>query len=133
MNMASSWLNIVAFSFLIYCVGCSKRIDPRPYLFQPYSPPPPQAEIRQHRERINAYLAAHPEITPDQRGLLEAGVLGEGVTKEQARLILWHTPDKIEHAPLKYEADEMWFYHLTHANYYLYFKDELLIKIDHRR
>ena len=120
---------------LLAFMGC-RSVDPAPHLLD-FRPLPSAAEQKQYREeydkKIAAYFGAHPELTVMQRGLLSDRVVGEGLTKEQVRMVRQNLPDKIETKLLKYDADEMWFYRSVGENDYYYFKNDLLIKIDHKR
>lgn len=116
---------------ILLCMGC-KSVDPEPHFIGSFNPASPEL-AKQRRERIDRYIEAHPELAEKQRALLYSGVVGEGLTKEQVRLLLWRDPDKTEQGSLKHGADEMWFYRGPKWNDYYYFKDDILIEIDHKR
>lgn len=131
MNLAKAKVpRTIGFTLLIL-MGC-KSVDPESHFMGSFSPASPEL-VMQRRDRIDRYIEAHPELTERQRALLHSGVVGEGLAKEQVRLLLWRDPDKIEQGSLKYGADEMWFYRGPKWNDYYYFRGDVLIKIDHKR
>lgn len=115
------------FSLLI---GCS-TLDPQPYIFP--SKDSTKEELDKWRKEREKYVAEHPELGKNIKDLILAGVVAIGLTREQLRLVYGSDPDKIETTNLKYGADEMWFYRGHLWNDYFYFKDGVLIKIDHKR
>jgi len=134
MNIKENRL-LLLFALFLFSTGCS-TVDPPPYFFSPEPLPSLKEQDRmkrEYRDKAEAYISQHPELTKRQKGLILSGVVGEGLTKEQTKLIYGDEPDKIETTNLKYNADEMWFYRGVNWNDYFYFKDDILIKIDHSR
>jgi hypothetical protein len=60
------------------------------------------------RDQREKYVLAHPELDPRHCNLIENGIVGIGMSKEEV-IASWGKPDRIERAS-KFGADEVWYY-----------------------
>lgn len=84
-------------------------------------------------ERREKYIIANSStLTDRQKNLISSDIVDVGLTKEQIINVLgWSKPDKVL-STTKYNANEVWVYDLPRSvkNRKLYFKDNILIKIE---
>ena len=81
---------------------------------------------RTEREK---YVLAHPELDGRTRNLIENGIAGEGMSKNEVEAA-WGKPDRIEKTS-RFDADEMWYYWVSwvcHTR--VYFRENIIVKID---
>lgn len=85
--------------------------------------------IQESRIKRIQYLEGHANIAQRQKDLIGGGVLGLGLTGEQVILIIGKEPIN-KSSTNKYGADEEWLYKEGIRRRYLYFKDDILVKIE---
>lgn len=85
--------------------------------------------IKESQERRKRYLATHPDLNERQKGLIEGGVIGEGLTKEQVMVIDNIAPTEIRKSN-KFDSTEIWVYRQGIIEHCSYFKDDILIKTE---
>lgn len=96
--------------------------------------------------KVEDYILHHPEIDKETKSSLENFIVVKGMTKEQVRLLL-SNPERIQilNSKNKFRTDERWVYimqglqaiqigpvpiYFTHDAYHLYFRGDILTKIE---
>lgn len=129
---------IIIVVFLLFLGGCWYLMDDEPHIVSSAEYTKVENRlIRESREKRAQYLKDHPELDKQQRALIESGSLGLGLTKEQVNLIMGKDAigrDIISQAKIgptnRYEADEVYLFNYKATRRYLYFKDNILVKIE---
>lgn len=112
--------NVIFVATLICLGGCAildKMKEPN------YNNPKPN---RYQREK---YILDHPQLDLAIRNLIENGIVGTGMSKEQVTAS-WGKPDSIEKTS-KFGADELWYYWDNwkfHTR--IYFSKDIVVKTD---
>lgn len=74
-------------------------------------------------DRRREYIAAHPELTEQERQLIEAGRLALGIRAEVAAAS-WGTPDDINRSVGSWGVHEQWVYEVgKYSHKYLYIEN----------
>lgn len=85
--------------------------------------------IEKTEYRAKRYVAKHPELDERIKNSILDNKIDVGMTKEQVKLIIGYRWPKIRKTD-KYEADEVWIYRELWVDEVLYFKGNVLIKIE---
>ncbi|MFH1888485.1 MAG: hypothetical protein ABH806_00175 [Candidatus Omnitrophota bacterium] len=105
-------------------------------------------DITDLKQRVDEYILRHPELSESVKKDLREIKVTHGATSDEAILLLGK-PDKVMRASGegRYGATEIWIYRISklrfftvfifpvfpvHEGHYLYFKDGVLVEIEHR-
>jgi len=106
-----------------------------------------EEDVDAFKEEVGQYIVKRPELSESVKASLNKLEVTLGLTKEQVILLLGQ-PDKISSlGPNQYSANQLCIYRITkwraytvfimpvffvHEGYYLYFKDDILVRIEKR-
>lgn len=85
--------------------------------------------VERTRNKANKYVAEHPELDKRVKNSILNDKIDLGMTKEQVKLIVGYRWPKIRKTD-KYDANEVWIYRELWTDELLYFKGNVLIKIE---